>query len=82
MRTGSVSRINAVRAIQTIIQVGDSLERFSQRGAIVEAAAELRNVSVKFGKSGFVIHYVNLEDEIVILAVYSGRENRTSVRQP
>ncbi|WP_256091039.1 type II toxin-antitoxin system RelE/ParE family toxin [Nostoc sp. KVJ20] len=47
-----------------------------RRGAIVDEIAGLRKLLVSFGKYGFIIHYVILEDDVVILRVYHGRENR------
>jgi len=42
----------------------------------VDEIAGLRKVLVSFGKYGFIIHYVIIEDDVVILRVYNGRENR------
>lgn len=66
----------ADRAAQAIRKAGDSLESSPKRGAIVQGAPGLRKLVVAFGKPGFVIHYAVLEDEVVILKVYSGRQNR------
>jgi plasmid stabilization system protein ParE len=68
----------ALRAIQVIRKAGDSLEAFPRRGAIVHEAAGLRKLQVTFGKVGFAIHYAMIEDEVVILRVYHGRENRSN----
>jgi plasmid stabilization system protein ParE len=68
----------ALRAIQAIRKAGDSLEAFPRRGAIVHEAAGLRKLQVTFGKAGFTLHYAIIEDEVVILRVYHGRENRSN----
>ena len=65
----------AVKAAQVIREAGDSLERNSRRGAIVHEATGLRKLRVAFGKYGFMIHYIAIEDEVVILKVYHGRED-------
>jgi plasmid stabilization system protein ParE len=69
---------DALRAIQVIRKAGDSLEAFPRRGAIVHEAAGLRKLQVTFGKVGFAIHYAMIEDEVVILRVYHGRESRSN----
>jgi plasmid stabilization system protein ParE len=66
----------ARRAAQAIREVGDSLELNALRGTIVQAAMGLRKLKVEFGKAGFIIHYIVIEDEVLILKVYHGRENR------
>ena len=66
----------ALQAAQAIREAGDRLETFPKRGAIVHAASGLRKLQVAFGKVGFTIHYAVIEDEVVILKVYHGRENR------
>lgn len=59
-----------------IVSSGESLQQNPRRGAIVDEIAGLRKLLVSFGKYGFIIHYVILEDDVVILRVYHGRENR------
>ncbi|HAX87616.1 MAG TPA: type II toxin-antitoxin system RelE/ParE family toxin [Cyanobacteria bacterium UBA11370] len=66
----------AVRAIQKIVEMGESLQTYPQRGAIIEQANGLRKLIVTFGKVGFVLHYAILNDEVVILQVYHGRQQR------
>jgi plasmid stabilization system protein ParE len=67
---------NAARAVQAIVSSGESLIENPRRGAIVDEIAGLRKLVVFFGKYGFIIHYVILEDDVVILRIYHGRENR------
>ncbi len=66
----------ALRAAQAILKAGNSLETSPRRGAIVQEATGLRKLQVSFGKVGFTMHYAVIEDEVIILRVYHGRENR------
>jgi plasmid stabilization system protein ParE len=66
----------AARAIQAIVSLGESLQQNPHRGAIVDEIAGLRKLLVSFGKYGLIIHYVILEDDVIILRIYHGRENR------
>ncbi|MEH1912405.1 MAG: type II toxin-antitoxin system RelE/ParE family toxin [Nostoc sp.] len=66
----------AARAIQAIVSSGESLQHNARRGAILDEIQGLRKLLVPFSKYGFIIHYVILEDDVVILRVYHGRENR------
>ena len=66
----------AVRAVQAIVSSGGSLQQNPRRGAIVDEIVGLRKLVVAFGKYGFIIHYVILEDDVIILRIYHGRENR------
>ncbi|MBD2296027.1 type II toxin-antitoxin system RelE/ParE family toxin [Anabaena sphaerica FACHB-251] len=66
----------AARAVQAIVSAGESLQQNPRRGAIVDEIAGLRKLLVSFGKYGFIIHYVILEDDVIILRIYHGRENR------
>ncbi|AFZ59237.1 type II toxin-antitoxin system RelE/ParE family toxin [Anabaena cylindrica FACHB-243] len=66
----------AARAIQAIVASGGTLQQNPRRGAIIDEIAGLRKLIVAFGKYGFIIHYVILEDEVIILRIYHGRENR------
>jgi plasmid stabilization system protein ParE len=66
----------ATRAVQAIVSSGESLQQNPRRGAIVDEIAGLRKLLVPFGKYGYIIHYAILEDDVIILRVYHGRENR------
>jgi plasmid stabilization system protein ParE len=66
----------ALRARDAIRRAGDSLKLHPRRGTIVQKVEGLRKLRVKFGKYGFVLHYAVVADEVVILKVYDGRENR------
>jgi len=74
----SVNLEAAFKAAQAIRKAGDSLEHNPKRGAIVHEASGLRKLRVAFGHYGFMLHYTVLEDEVVILRVYHGREDRPS----
>jgi plasmid stabilization system protein ParE len=67
----------AAKAIQHIVKSGESLQQFPKRGTAVGDAIGLRKLVISFGKSGFVLQYTILDDEVVILRVYQGRENRS-----
>jgi addiction module RelE/StbE family toxin len=67
---------SASRAVQAIIQSGKSLAQTPQRGNPIAAAPGLRKLVVRFGKVGYLLHYTVLEDEVLILRVYHGRQNR------
>jgi plasmid stabilization system protein ParE len=66
----------AVKAIQKIVEVAESLQTYPQRGAIVEQAPGIRKLIVTFGKVGFVLHYAILNEEVLILQIYHGRQQR------
>jgi plasmid stabilization system protein ParE len=66
----------AQKAVQAILKSGESLQANPRRGAVILQAKGLRKFRVVFGKYGFVIHYVFIETEVLILRIYHGRENR------
>jgi plasmid stabilization system protein ParE len=68
----------AKRAIQAVLRAGDSLEENPRRGTIIQQTQGLRKLQVPFGKYGFVLHYIILEQEVLILRVYHGRQNRST----
>ncbi len=68
----------ATRALQAIVEAGKSLGQTPQRGTPIISAPGLRKLLVRFGKSGYILHYIVLEDEVLILKVYHGRQNRLS----
>lgn len=74
----TVSPEAANRAIQAIVKTGESLAQTPKRGRVVNAENGLRKLPVSFGKAGFVVHYILILDEVVILRVYHGREQRPS----
>jgi plasmid stabilization system protein ParE len=66
----------AAKTIQAIVEVGGSLSKNSRRGTPIADAPGLRKILVPFGKSSYIIHYIVLNEEILILRVYHGRQNR------
>jgi len=66
----------AARVVQAIVSAAESLAQNPRRGAIVEQASGLRKLLIRFGKVGFVLHYIILESDVVILRIYHGREQR------
>jgi plasmid stabilization system protein ParE len=68
----------ATRAIKAITTAGKSLSQSPQRGTPIASAPGLRKLRVTFGKFGYILHYTVLEDEVLILRVYHGRQDRPS----
>jgi addiction module RelE/StbE family toxin len=66
----------AALAVQAIVSSGESLQDNPRRGAIVNEIGGLRKLLVPFGKYGYIIHYVIFEDDVIVLRIYHGRENR------
>jgi addiction module RelE/StbE family toxin len=66
----------AAQVANLIRKAGQSLSDSPKRGAMVKDAPDVRKLQVPFGRSGFVIHYAVLEEEVVILRVYHGRQDR------
>ncbi|NJM48227.1 MAG: type II toxin-antitoxin system RelE/ParE family toxin [Alkalinema sp. RU_4_3] len=66
----------ADRAVQKIIAACENLSVFPTRGTPVEGASGLRKLIVSFGKVPFVVHYLILDDEVLIFKVYNGRQQR------
>lgn len=66
----------ARKAVQAILKKGESLNQNPRRGSVVIQLEGLRKLIVPFGKHGFVMHYTIFDEEILILRVYYGSENR------
>lgn len=66
----------AARAVQEIVSSAESLLENPRRGTPIGEVPGLRKLLVSFGKYGYVIHYSILEEDVIILRVYHGRENR------
>jgi plasmid stabilization system protein ParE len=66
----------ARRAVATISNAVRTLEVFPDRGSPLEA--EMRELIVPFGRSAYIVRYAHLRelDEVVILRVWHGREQR------
>lgn len=68
---------SASNAVKAITKSGRSLMIAPGKGKLIDNTAGIRKWPVSFGKYGFVIHYVQLDTEIVILRVYHGRQKRS-----
>jgi plasmid stabilization system protein ParE len=67
----------AERAAETLVRAIDSLDHFPERGR-PSGTPGVREFVVPFGRSGYVMRYSYLGDfdEVVILRVWHGREQR------
>jgi plasmid stabilization system protein ParE len=70
------SSIKAGKIIESIVKAGDSLKTFPKRGVAIEDSPAMRKLVVPCGKSGFTIHYLILDEDVIILRIFHGRENR------
>ena len=68
----------AVKAVQSIVQSAGSLADNPKRGTPIADTPGLRKLLVSFGKYGYVLHYVLLDEEVLILRIYHRRQNRPS----
>lgn len=68
----------AVKAVQSIVRSAGSLAENPKRGTPIADTPGLRKLLVSFGKYGYILHYVLLDEEVLILRVYHGRQNRPS----
>jgi plasmid stabilization system protein ParE len=66
----------ADKAVETIMQFGKSLTNNPRRGMPIGDTPGLRKLTVPFSKYGYTIHYIILDEEVLILRVYHGRQNR------
>ena len=66
----------ALKAAQVIVQSAKSLGENPKRGTPITDTPGLRKLLVSFGKYGYILHYVILEEEVLILRIYHGRQNR------
>lgn len=64
----------AERAIRTLIAAARSLAEFPERGARVRA--DLRELIVPFGSTGYVLHYEVRPSRILIARIYHALEHR------
>jgi plasmid stabilization system protein ParE len=68
----------AKTTIQEIVQFGKGLTNNPQKGTPVSDTPGLRKLLVPVGKYGYIIHYIFLDEEALILRIYHGRQNRPS----
>jgi plasmid stabilization system protein ParE len=66
----------AASSIQEIVRFGKSLEDNPRRGTPINDTPGLRKLLVPVGKYGYLIHYVLLDEELLILRIYHGRQSR------
>ena len=70
------NQLAAIRAVQAILDTGDSLQTSPYRGTALQSRPGIRWIRVFFGKSGYILHYRIEEEAVIILEVYDGREDR------
>jgi plasmid stabilization system protein ParE len=66
----------AVRAVGALVAAAKSLEEFPEKGRPWEVDGDYRELPVRFGAKGYVIRYRLVEDQIVIVRVWHGLEER------
>ncbi|MBI3438779.1 MAG: type II toxin-antitoxin system RelE/ParE family toxin [Proteobacteria bacterium] len=64
---------SARRAVQRIIEGVDLLLLFPRSGVVVEG--DTRTLTIKFGRSGYVVRYQIAGDDIIITRIWHGKEN-------
>ena len=64
----------AERAVQILVTAARSLAEFPERGARIRA--NLRELIVPFGSSGYVLHYEVRPRRVLIARIYHGLEDR------
>lgn len=65
----------ASRAVRAILNAGISLSRSPERGTTL-AGTKQRKIRVFFGKYGYILYYRIEKQQVYILRVHHGRENR------
>ena len=66
----------ADRAIRTLIKAGNSLADFPKKGRPSQIEAGFHELSVPFGKRGYVIRYRLLDGDVLIVRVWHALEDR------
>lgn len=66
----------AQKAIRAIVEAGRQLATTSKIGVLLDKPSGLRKWPVKFGKAGYVLHYIPMDSKIVIERVYHGSQSR------
>ena len=67
--------IAASKATRLVFKAGASLSVFPYRGRSIDGTQQ-RKLLVPFGKYGYVLYYRIEGDQVFILRVHHGRENR------
>lgn len=68
------SRRQAARAISRILRGLQNLQHFPEMGK--DIGDGFRQLVLRHGKSGYVIHYRVTDDAVVITRIWHGKENR------
>lgn len=68
------SRRQAARAISRILRGLQNLRRFPEMGR--DIGGGFRQLVLRHGKSGYVIHYRVADDAVVITRIWHGKEDR------
>ncbi len=66
----------AARAVNTLIEVVETLQEFPDKGRPWELEMGFRELPVKFGARGYVIRYRLFEDQVIIVRVWHSLEDR------
>jgi plasmid stabilization system protein ParE len=66
----------ATRAIETLIEAAGTLQDFPQKGRVWEVIPEFRELFVRFGSRRYVIRYRAVENQVIIVRVWHGLEDR------
>lgn len=66
----------ADKALRTLIDAGNSLSEFPEKGRPWPAEIGFRELIVQFGSRGYVIRYHYQDDDITIIRIWHTLENR------
>jgi plasmid stabilization system protein ParE len=66
----------ARRALASIWRALDQLQEFPELG-MSTGDAEIRQIVIRFGSSGYIVRYAVLPENILITRIWHGREART-----
>lgn len=66
----------ASRAVRAILNAGASLANFPERGTAIPGTKQ-RKLRVFFGRYGYLLYYRIEDDQVFILRLHHGRENRS-----
>jgi plasmid stabilization system protein ParE len=70
---------STARAAAAIKEAVESLETFPDRYPTVGSGRLRKKMPVRFGRGGYIIHYVIDPDRIIIVRLWHSREARTTV---
>ncbi len=66
----------AARAIQTLVGAAGTLIDFPEKGRPWPVDPSFRELSVPFGRRGYVIRYRLDQDDVIIVRIWHGLEDR------